>query len=465
MSRAKRSYTPKAKGCYECSQRRINCDRGEPSCDKCVLKGIECSGISGQRQRFRTWVSPEKKEQGKPNRANRPLHRRANFIASPGAENPRSRIVDTRENRGSYPAHHPCANLAPELGWDCLSNELDYNSFIGPEFSLAEYSTSSLINYSLDDVAPWQRFLLNHFSTHIAPEMVIIDDGTNGWRHLVLPLACADELVLYSVLTVAAFHFSEGVESQHIADPIKLYSRTINELQKRRDLCESDLDARYRIIITIVVLLLSTIVNGSSDFAILFRMLQSALDVVGGEETLAIGQNAIASFSAKQIRKMRVYISPFISQDEGVNAVAAQAQQCWDDQEYLFQSYPDYAYTLPLTSSLRELAFQIYLQQTSGVQETDVPLSDLVSRFRLMLESIPEDIEAEHVLVWPVFIAASASHVEEHNVYFTQFLERQFSRSGFANVIKALESLRRIWARNGQEDWTTLLSQQEVFVM
>ncbi|KAI0880230.1 fungal-specific transcription factor domain-containing protein [Annulohypoxylon maeteangense] len=295
--------------------------------------------------------------------------------------------------------------------------------------------------------------------------MVIIDDRNNGWRHLILPLACADELVMYSVLTVAALHFSERAQGQHVADPIRLYSKTINELQKRRDLCEGDLEARYRIIVTIIVLLLSTLVDGCPDFTILFRMLQSALDVIGGEKSLAASKNAIASFSAKQIRKISVYMSPFISQDAGVCAIATQVQQRWDDQEYLFQLYPDHAYTLPLTSSLRELAFQIYLQQIRGVVDTNVKISDMVSRFRLMLESIPEDGEAEHVLIWPVFIVASASYTAEHNIYFTQFLERQFSRSGFRNIIKAVESLRRIWARNRYEDWTTLLSEQEVFVM
>lgn len=38
-------------GCYECSQRRIHCDRGEPNCAKCAAKGFNCSGL-GVRYRF-----------------------------------------------------------------------------------------------------------------------------------------------------------------------------------------------------------------------------------------------------------------------------------------------------------------------------------------------------------------------------------------------------------------------------
>jgi hypothetical protein len=36
--------TPSSRGCFQCSRRRIICDKGEPSCGKCIKKGIPCSG-------------------------------------------------------------------------------------------------------------------------------------------------------------------------------------------------------------------------------------------------------------------------------------------------------------------------------------------------------------------------------------------------------------------------------------
>lgn len=38
-------------GCYQCSRRRIDCDRQQPSCAKCTTKGLTCSGL-GIRYRF-----------------------------------------------------------------------------------------------------------------------------------------------------------------------------------------------------------------------------------------------------------------------------------------------------------------------------------------------------------------------------------------------------------------------------
>lgn len=32
-------------GCYECARRRIHCDRKEPRCNKCIARGLNCSGI------------------------------------------------------------------------------------------------------------------------------------------------------------------------------------------------------------------------------------------------------------------------------------------------------------------------------------------------------------------------------------------------------------------------------------
>ena len=47
--------TRKEQGCFQCSRRRIVCDKNEPSCTKCLKKGIECSGLG--RIRFAEGVA------------------------------------------------------------------------------------------------------------------------------------------------------------------------------------------------------------------------------------------------------------------------------------------------------------------------------------------------------------------------------------------------------------------------
>ena len=50
-------------GCYECSQRRIDCDGTRPDCNKCTTRGIECSGF-GVKFKFRDGFSAARKVTG-----------------------------------------------------------------------------------------------------------------------------------------------------------------------------------------------------------------------------------------------------------------------------------------------------------------------------------------------------------------------------------------------------------------
>lgn len=161
-------------------------------------------------------------------------------------------------------------------------------------------------------------------SDHIAGEMVAIDGLHNGWRHLVLPIAHLDQLVLNSVLTVASFHrygqrlsqsksldFREdslpappGLSYQLSANDnpsaSQLYACTIADLQ-RRDLGHSDQSSRLSILLAILVLLVAVMVTGSDDFPLLFRLLESALEAIGGEDSL--GEYELSRFIVRQVHK------------------------------------------------------------------------------------------------------------------------------------------------------------------
>lgn len=140
-------------------------------------------------------------------------------------------------------------------------------------------------------------------SDNIASEMIAVDGPHNGWRHLMLPIAETDELVMDAVLAVSLFHSSRILQNDLAIDQIKHdhYGRAIQGLQKRSQLRDCDRPNQQSILITILLLLTAVMVNGSSDFPILFSMLQSAIDVLGGEAELGSGD--IAEFVVRQVRK------------------------------------------------------------------------------------------------------------------------------------------------------------------
>lgn len=133
--------------------------------------------------------------------------------------------------------------------------------------------------------------------------MVVIDDNHNGWRHLILPLAWMDGLVMKAVLAVSSFHLSgrETVKCQHLVHPSILYSEAIHELQSRKDLDQYDPHTKRHVIVAIVILLVAVMVTGDSDFPILFYLLQSALDTIGGAEGLE--PDELSKFTLRQIYK------------------------------------------------------------------------------------------------------------------------------------------------------------------
>lgn len=147
--------------------------------------------------------------------------------------------------------------------------------------------------------------------------MIAIDGPHNGWRHIVLPIAHTYPLVMNAVLAVSAFHVSLQQEQKQLANsslylPRKLlssdrtsaeilYDLTIQGLKQRQDLSKSDSDVKQSILITILVLLAAVMVNGRTDFPILFGMLDAAIKVVGGEDQL-VGSE-LGEFITRQVRK------------------------------------------------------------------------------------------------------------------------------------------------------------------
>ncbi|KAF7563311.1 hypothetical protein G7046_g812 [Stylonectria norvegica] len=492
MPRRKRSYVPKIKGCYECSQRRIDCDGTAPACSKCAARGIECSGF-GMKFKFRDGLAPSPKSITTRNRRQSDI--------DTVLQQSSSHYEDTGDNvNGSSSLSTDLFGTAPESqSWDPSSvdfsteffdlwgdspmtsalqmyNDLDDDPEVVETLSKEpagqrqrrqsrpEWNTSrvSLI-LDLSNLEPWKEFLLAYFSDRIAPEMVVFDDDHNGWRHLILPIAGADELIMSAVLSVSAFHLAGTARSIDMPDPSSLYAKAIRELQSRRDLTGCNRQTKQFVVLALVVLLVAVMVNGCSDFPIMFQMLQSALDAVGGENGLLDG-GEVAEFTLRQIHKMRVYAAPLLSQDQGVQAMMSQAQESFECLHYYSRLHPKHSSTFNLLGSLRQQAFNIYLDRVLG-GGLSTESTGSIDLFMETVKSFPEGSPGEHVLVWPVFIAASESNSLEHHVFFEHFLERQYQRNGFANILRALELLKKIWSRSDSQDWPALLPEPQVFIM
>ncbi|KAF4976009.1 hypothetical protein FZEAL_7265 [Fusarium zealandicum] len=340
----------------------------------------------------------------------------------------------------------------------------------------------------------WQRNLFLHFSQYISTEMVAIDGVHNDWRHLLLPLAQTDELVMDAVLTVSAFHFQlnklannlrtdsrgrsvfgiQNVHDFYVPDPHQLCARTLKGLRQRQELAQGDQTLKHSVLVTLLLLLTAVLVTGGSDFPVLLRMLESALDAMGGKDGLGTG--ILAEFIMRELHKVRVYAAPHLGEETGLEMISSQARtaQLFGCLNHCIKQYPEHA---PVFARVADLVYQardIYLQQVLSDQTSaffalePAPVTPSsvarLQRFIETLEKVPRTSPVEHMLIWTTFVAASDCQLDEHKAYFEGVLRKHHARSGFGNLLKGIESLRKIWSRKPGERWTLLLPEAKVLV-
>ncbi|CAG9978443.1 unnamed protein product [Clonostachys byssicola] len=317
--------------------------------------------------------------------------------------------------------------------------------------------------------------------------MMILDGPHNGWRYLILPMARTDSLVRDAVLAVSCFHLclsSIKTRSPSIEDamsqwqlpgpglnPRHLYTRAVKGLHSRQ-LTSWDRASQFPVLVTIMVLLTSSMVTGDQDFPILFRMLQSAFDAVGGEQGL--GQGDLAAFLVRQIHKLSVYAAPLISEENGLQTMQSPVRmmQVFECLNYCAQQQPKHQHVITTAISIIHQAREIYLSQTphhpQRLSEDPFAPARSVARVQAFidtLESFPQDHTGEQVLLWASFVAASDCTIDAHKDYFESFFRRHHARNGFMNLLKAVDFLRRIWGRELAGKWASLLPEEKLFVM
>jgi hypothetical protein len=294
-------------------RRRIICDKAEPSCAKCIKKGIECAGVnrirftdsvarrgklkdckipdvsSNGETRLPTtvtfsavrWSAAEKKTVTK---------RTREAIKKATTQDVAEHLThiyrdDTVEGIAALPLkvksehsyigtettdlalqHSPAQDPSPDDEQDL--EEVPRSSYINPHHS----PTFSTIQPWLAPTDDATRMLFSYFSSAIAPVMVVLDTSSNGYRQLVLPMALENDILRRAVGVVATQHLSRmRPELQSVAEAGR--SAIISRL--RRDALSATPDMIFDKFTwaTLIVLLVGETVTGSTDYKFLVQML------------------------------------------------------------------------------------------------------------------------------------------------------------------------------------------------
>ncbi|CAK1366698.1 unnamed protein product [Cercospora beticola] len=282
--------------------------------------------------------------------------------------------------------------------------------------------------------------LFNHFSTHIAPAMVAFETDSNGYRHLVLPIAMQDELVQNAVCVVSAFHLGLS-RSQASASAEAGRSAIIRRL--RANVAEGD-DARvfnYSTLMTLLVLLVGETVTGSSEFAYLFNMLAAT---VKDGRAIARAPPETREFLVQQTRMFELFTPAFIDSEAGMNILGGNLDSYLGWLLTCQTSNPAWTHLIAIYKHAIELARDIYLLEKAVPSSRD-QIQSKVTCVRSLTEQIGIDTPGMHCLVWAYFIAAASSTILTDRHYFEVKLREIYRKTRMNNILAALESLERIW--------------------
>ncbi|KAJ4984183.1 hypothetical protein SVAN01_10354 [Stagonosporopsis vannaccii] len=476
----------KERGCFQCSRRRIVCDRTEPSCVKCTKKGIECSGLS--RIRFAEGVA----RRGRLKDCRIPkiggddgcqeLPTTTGFQALRWQEQERvkkRRKVDCEETSNgedllipSSPRLQDCEELllglTPVMPGKVDEEEPDEVEEIGRGHGVlvTTQTRSFSITPWIAPIDPKLRMLFSYFSDIVASAMVILDDHTNGYRSLILPMALENSLLCRAVGVVAAQHLSrqrpelrDAAEAGRAAVISRLHS---DSLQQSADKVFNKFTWA-----TLIVLLVGETVTGSAEYRFLVQMLLSLSASNPGQDF----DFELLTFLQAQTHMFELLGVPLLGEEVGVLTMMKASDSLMGFLTY--SHVPEGCEDRRLADLIRQCfvsACNIYIRcaATADTQSNfhDAIQAQAIKHLIGTMLQIPPGTRGAHALVWVCFVAGAASTDQDQRDFFVHRMEQVYAQTHFRNIPTAIESLRTIWSQGCDKRWTVRVSQfSDVLVM
>ena len=314
------------------------------------------------------------------------------------------------------------------------------------------------VPYALELVDAGARELFAHFSDTIAPVMVVVDSNFNGYRNLLIPLACEDELVRAAVCVASLdFMAQQRPEMQRRAE--LGFQSILGQLRQRTSARSSLVDLSAWA--AIIILLTGETITGGTNLPYLFKILQH-LAAANTEDGCT---SVMHAFLAEQTRMMTLFAQPLLEEGSGALALRQRSEMSFDFISNVAIFLPELSQELELYSAAIHSACNIYITRATLNPPHSETVAD-VDRLKALCESVQPSTPGHHTLVWVYFIAAAESSTLEHRQFFTMRLQEVYSRTRFHNIPTALVALQEVWKMQSMRRWTAVLSEtMPVFII
>ncbi|KAF5001961.1 hypothetical protein FDECE_10763 [Fusarium decemcellulare] len=442
---------PKVKGCYECARRRIDCDRKEPECYKCLLKGLKCSGL-GIRYRFNDGVASRGKLANK-------------HIPDTLSYKKPSSPVDQTTEKEKEETIEPNGEIANEHAQHSSQDEaiLAQQSPCLLEAGCPTYDDEMVItdeklwwvDLRLDHIDGRSRFFLQYFSDHVAQITAVINLGFNGYRDLVLPYAELDSLIRKAIIVVAEQHLS--LKTGHCDSPYSAtYGSLLHDLVERSTQCPPVQDELAQT--ALLLLHIREMISGSDNFKLIYGSLRTLINNMVMGQSLESEHSALGRFVKIQILRVSLFGEALFDETHGSEFLLTHGEACMEFLRFCLRLHPEHEELMSYIFDLITLACNIYVQRATHnpPMHQTVPL---VERFKRTAEKVDvyDNVIGQHLLAWSYFVVAAESSIDSHREFFLERLRTLHSATGSGSVLKAIEQIQGFWAVQSTTRWTRLL--------
>ncbi|KAG2420475.1 hypothetical protein HFD88_000087 [Aspergillus terreus] len=395
----------KPRGCFQCSKRRIICDGAEPVCKKCQKKNLECSGLG--RFRFSDGLARRGKLKGcvvpvanlppseafpaQPTDADRSRPQKLQWKNDQGGRTPR-KVKKAKDVRGT-------TEVVIERQGDGTTERALVPTIVGQWIAPLNSRT---------------RMLFSHFANEVAPVMVILDNVSNGYRELLLPMACHDEVLQHAIAAVASQHIAGRYPAMR---PAAESERAAVISRLRRDSLQPSPDRVFNASTwaTLIVLLVGETITGSSEYSYLLHTLMCLAQNISQVE-----HTAANSFLMQQTHMFKLLGRPMLGETQGIHALQLPIERYLDWTVYDLPPESKHHRVLALSRLAFMKASQIYLGRAMVNQDQ----WGLLESLKQVVSQIDPDEPGSHALVWVCFIAAADSTDPEHREFFTDRMNK-----------------------------------------
>ncbi|KAF2847288.1 hypothetical protein T440DRAFT_471187 [Plenodomus tracheiphilus IPT5] len=480
---------PKERGCFQCSRRRIICDRSEPTCKKCTKKGIECSGLGrirfaegvARRGQLKDLKVPVRHSDDGGNEAlpvkvgygqvrwkseqKKPVKRRRKSEVFEVASPAEFQSIQTRQDREVFASATRFGHFSEDDDDDDVTEIIrDEDQILSPR------SESSSIQSWIAPLSSEARMLFSYFSDAVAPVMVVLDTVPNGYREYILPMATEDDVLRRAVGVVAAQHLSR--DKPELTDAAEAgRSAIISRLRKESLYNPADQVFNIYTWATLIVLLVGETVTGSADYSFLVHMLLClSMNIRANHE-----KTNVTEFLQAQTNMFRFLGVPQLGEDNGVLAIMESYQSMIGWLSPACEEFPvdsDDGRTMQTIKQCFASASAIYIHRattdlhTSTTNNDDTSQQPIIQSLIARLSLISPTSPGAHALVWVCFVAGAETSDPSQRQFFVDYMLAIYERTKFRNIPLGVAGLERIWARRGGKRWTQCLAElSNVLVM